>query len=64
MSNDAITTRSEIERIDWANIASICLKGGEYVTGEQIRHETIDRRRKVRQVFTVSLVETPMEDVS
>ena len=75
MTNDATTTRSEIERIDFANIGHLIRTKGnlmdtaiitpdniEHSIHRQITHSAIDRRRKVRQVFTVSLVEVPLED--
>ncbi len=71
--NDASILRSEIERIDFANLANlirtkgdlmdsavITRDGVEHSIHRQITHTVTDRRRRVVQTFTIQLVEEPL----
>ncbi len=72
--NDAHTRLTAIERVDWNYLGWVIaqmppemindLERGVQWMGNpcQIRHTVTDPKRKVWQRFTVTLVETPIQD--
>lgn len=68
--NDIAIQRSEIERHDWAYLSHlmqnienrvVLADGSDHIIGRTLQHHTTDKRRKVRQCFTVSLIESALD---
>jgi hypothetical protein len=65
--NDIAIARSELERIDWSNVAHLVRTQGACTVSyepniKQLTYEVEDRKHHVMQVFIVTLTETPIAE--
>ncbi len=68
--NDATTSPAGIDRVDWAHLSYLLRQTENNVVlpdivpwlyNHALQHKTVDKRRKVRQCFTVTLTETALD---